>query len=93
MHDEIGPLLAEGRSDAMRRVRETVATYFAELASVARTARRLGVHENTVQYRLQRAADILGRPLRERALELQVALVLARLLPERDDAHGAADGA
>jgi DNA-binding PucR family transcriptional regulator len=81
MRAELGALLGEERPKAMRRLRETVAAYFDELASVSRTARRLGVHENTVQYRLHGAADLLGRPLQERPLELQLALAIARLLP------------
>ena len=82
MVDEIGPLLDGDRHEALARIRETVQRYF-ELGTVAQTARDLGIHENTVQYRLQRAADLLGRPLRERPLELQVALALARLVPLR----------
>ena len=82
--DELSALATDHGRDGMRRLRLTVETYFAERASVARTARRLRVHENTVSYRLRRAAEVLGRPLHERALELQVALMLARLLPEPD---------
>ncbi|UGS35726.1 PucR family transcriptional regulator [Capillimicrobium parvum] len=88
--DELGALAGGERPDAMHRLRMTLETYFAELASVARTARRLGVHENTVSYRLQRVCEIRGRPLTERTLELQAALRLARLFsePETDaDLH------
>lgn len=55
--------------------------YFEELANVSRTARRLGVHENTVQYRLHGAAELLGRSVQERPLEPALALAIARLLP------------
>lgn len=78
---ELGPLLGGRRPEAMARLRETLSVYFEELASVSRTARRLGVHENTVQYRLHGAADLLDRRLDERPLELQAALAIARLLP------------
>jgi DNA-binding CsgD family transcriptional regulator len=80
--EEIGPLLDGPRPDALLRLRETLEAYFAELCSSAATARRLGVHENTVQQRLARAGELLGHPPAERSLELQVALRLARLLPE-----------
>jgi hypothetical protein len=83
--DEIGPLLGGARPEAMRRLRETVEVYFEELASVSRTARRLGVHENTVQYRLHGVAEVLGHSVAERPLELQLALAIARLLPPEDD--------
>jgi DNA-binding PucR family transcriptional regulator len=78
--EELGPLLEGDRPEALARIRETVETYL-ELASVAETARQLGIHGNTVQHRLQRAAELLDRPLRERTLELHVALRLSRLLP------------
>ncbi|MGV1048522.1 MAG: PucR family transcriptional regulator [Solirubrobacterales bacterium] len=81
MLDEIGPLLGGARPEPMRRLRETLEAYFAELASVSRAARRRGVHENTVQYRLHGAAELLGRGVGERPLELQLALAIARLLP------------
>ncbi len=79
---ELGPLLEGKRPDALARLRETLGVYFEELASVSRTARRLGVHENTVQYRLHGAADLLERPLDERPLELQAALAIARFFPD-----------
>ena len=41
--------------------------------------RRLSVHENTVTYRVQRAEELLGHPVSERRLELQVALRLVGL--------------
>jgi DNA-binding PucR family transcriptional regulator len=79
--EELGPLLDGPRPDSLLRLRETLEAYFAELCSSAATARCLGVHENTVQQRLQRAGELLGHPPSERSLELQVALRLARLLP------------
>lgn len=90
MRDEIGPLLGGPRPEAMRRLRETLEAYFEELASVSRTARRLGVHENTVQYRLHGAADVLGHDVGERPLELQLALAIARLLPPEGGADAGA---
>jgi DNA-binding PucR family transcriptional regulator len=39
-----------------------------------RAGRRLGVHENTVTYRVHRAEEIRGHRVAERQLELRVAL-------------------
>lgn len=63
-------------SDAMLRLRATLAVYLDERLSPLRTARRLGIHQNTVIYRVKRAEELLGRPLDERRLELEVALRL-----------------
>ncbi len=79
---EIGPLLDGPRPETLGRLRETVAVWFAESSSASRTARRLGIHENTVHYRLNGAAELLGRPLEERPLELALALEIVRLLPD-----------
>jgi DNA-binding PucR family transcriptional regulator len=45
--------------------------------SLARTARRLGLHQNTVIYRVKRAEELLGHPIAQRQLEIQAALRLA----------------
>jgi PucR C-terminal helix-turn-helix domain/GGDEF-like domain len=75
---ELGPLAAA--DDATIRLASTLAIFFEEGASFVRAARRLGVHANTVAYRVRRAESLLGRPVTERQLELRVALRLARLL-------------
>jgi DNA-binding PucR family transcriptional regulator len=76
---ELGPLLAE--DDATVRLASTLAVFLEEGASFARAARRLGVHTNTVTYRVHRAEELLGHRVTERQLELRVALRLARLVP------------
>ena len=63
--------------DATTRLRATARAYLEENLSPARTARRLGIHQNTVVYRVKRAEEILGRELNSAALELGVALRLA----------------
>lgn len=78
---ELGPL-AES-TDAARRIAATLRVFLEEGSSHVRAARRLGVHENTIAYRVKRAEALLGRPLDDRALELQAALLLAETL--RDD--------
>ena len=74
---ELGVLSTE--TDANRRLRATLATWFEEGMSWGKTAQRLGVHQNTVIYRARRAEELLGRPLTERRLELEAALRLADL--------------
>jgi len=74
---ELGPL-ADG-SDMSRRLVATLTAFYDEGSSFVRAARRLGVHENTVTYRVQRAEELLGHPVSERRLELQVALRLVGL--------------
>jgi hypothetical protein len=75
---ELGALAA--RDDATVRLASTLAIFLEEGASFVGAARRLGVHANTVAYRVRRAETLRGRPIAERTLELRVALRLGRLL-------------
>ncbi len=75
---ELGELA--DRSGPRRRIVETLEAYLLAGSSLARVSRQLGVHENTVAYRLRRAEEILDRGIDEHRLELQAALRLARLL-------------
>ena len=61
-------------------------TYLDEHSSRSRTAKRLGIHENTVSYRIKQAEEILGRSVDQRTLELRVALALAHLVRETHSA-------
>jgi DNA-binding PucR family transcriptional regulator len=76
---ELGALAAG--DDATMRVASTLAVFLDEGASFVRASRRLGVHANTVTYRVRRAEELLGHRVTERQLELRVALRLARLVP------------
>jgi hypothetical protein len=75
---ELGPLA--GDSDSVRRLSATLRVFLEEGVSYVRAARRLGVHENTISYRVRRAEELLGHGANERQLELRVALRLARLV-------------
>jgi hypothetical protein len=75
---ELGTLAAA--DDATARFAATVAIFLEEGSSFVRAGRRLGIHANTVAYRVRRAETLLGRPVSERQLELRVALRLAGLL-------------
>lgn len=68
---ELGPLA----DDANATVRETVLAYLS--AGVGGAPARLGVHRNTVRYRLQQAEVILGHSVESRRLELHLALLCA----------------
>jgi hypothetical protein len=75
VQSEIGPLIED--SDASRRLASTLEVFLQEESSFVRAARRLGIHENTVAYRVRRAEELLGRRVCERQLELRAALRLA----------------
>ncbi|WP_375481087.1 PucR family transcriptional regulator [uncultured Jatrophihabitans sp.] len=61
------------------RLRETLAASFL-YASHVQAAERLGLHEHTVRNRLQRAEQILGKPVSGRRVEIQAALRLHAIL-------------
>jgi DNA-binding PucR family transcriptional regulator len=72
---ELGSELAAD-TDAMLRLRATIQVYLDERLSPSRTARRLGIHQNTVVYRVRRAEELIGHPIEDRRLELEIALRL-----------------
>jgi DNA-binding PucR family transcriptional regulator len=88
---ELGRLAS--RDETTRRLAATVRTYLDENGSRGRTAKRLSIHENTVAYRLRQAEELLGRSVEKRTLELRVALTLADLITEPQDASTSASGA
>jgi hypothetical protein len=70
----LGPLAAD--DGVTSRLAVTLATYLRENRSRTQAAARLGVHPNTVSYRVRQAEELLGRDLRGDFLDLQVALEL-----------------
>jgi hypothetical protein len=66
--------------DLTTRLTATLRIYLEEHSSRGRTAKRLGIHENTVRYRIKQAEEVLGRSVDQRTLELRVALALAHLV-------------
>ncbi|GGN83578.1 PucR family transcriptional regulator [Nocardia rhizosphaerihabitans] len=56
------------------RLRATLHAYLRAQRSPEEAARLLGVHKNTVRYRIHRVEEILGHPVSERALALEIAL-------------------
>jgi hypothetical protein len=56
------------------RLRETVREVLTSAETADRLAERLGIHKNTIRYRVAQAERLLGHPLRERAGDLLLAL-------------------
>jgi purine catabolism regulator len=83
--DVLGPLLARDRGSSSRLV-ETLRVFLAQNQNHAEAARALGVHYNTVRYRLARIKDIVGDVFSnpQRRLTLEVALHLYPLLSRAD---------
>jgi DNA-binding PucR family transcriptional regulator len=79
---ELGALAAD--DDATLRIAATVRVFLQEQRSPKRAAARLGIHENTVTYRIRQAEQLLGRPVDERRLELETALAIATALRQPD---------
>lgn len=78
---ELGPLCLD--DPATGRLRATLAAVQASGGSSAAAAEALGIHRNTVLYRLRRIEELLGRPPGTRRIELELALLLAEQFPER----------
>jgi DNA-binding PucR family transcriptional regulator len=66
------------------RIRETLLAWLAEGGNARRAANRLHAHKNTVLYRIQRAQQILGRPLDADRGKLELALTALERLGPRD---------
>jgi PucR C-terminal helix-turn-helix domain/GGDEF-like domain len=77
VREELGPLADD--TDEMRRLAATLRVYLEEHASPRRTARRLGLHENTIKNRVRTVTELLAARPEERIGELLVALRLAAL--------------
>ena len=80
----VGPLL-DYDGERQRDLAATLETYLEQARHHARTCEALHIHPNTLYQRLDRVTEVLGPRWKEpdRALELQVALRLHRLLEER----------
>ncbi|PTR32287.1 DNA-binding PucR family transcriptional regulator [Rhodococcus sp. OK519] len=69
---ELGGLL--GDEAASERLRDTMRAVLACNGNQEAAARRLGIHKNTVRYRIQRAEEILGVDLLAHRQKLELAL-------------------
>ncbi|TVT59360.1 ABC transporter substrate-binding protein [Amycolatopsis rhizosphaerae] len=62
------------------RLRETLRVFLATGGSYTAAAGRLTMHKNSVQYRVRKAEEILGRPVAESRLDIELALKLCHRL-------------
>ncbi|WP_245746342.1 PucR family transcriptional regulator [Nocardia altamirensis] len=81
-----------GRDANSARLRATLHAYLKSHRSPEATAKLLGVHKNTVRYRIQRIEELLGRPIEQRSLPLELALACLAVygvdvLPDRPEAR------
>ncbi|TSD95599.1 hypothetical protein FOS14_17470 [Skermania sp. ID1734] len=63
-----------GRDAHAARLRDTLAAYLGNHRSPEAAARHLGVHKNTVRYRMQRIEELLGHNIDSRRVQLEIAL-------------------
>ena len=78
MRTTLGPLAVA--DDQSRRLLATLRVFFREGANYRAAARQLGVHHNTVVYRVTQAEELLGHSVRQGRVQLEVALDLALTL-------------
>lgn len=78
MARELGPL--GGDDPGQARLRATVLAYLRAGANARAAAEALGVHKNTVLYRIKQAEELLGAPVERRRLHLELALTAHALL-------------
>ena len=76
--ETLGALAADDEQTA--RLRGTLRAFLAENGSYKATAERLTLHKNTVQYRVRKAEEALGRPVGEDRLRVELALLAAEWL-------------
>ena len=78
VHQRLGALARD--DDESSRLRATLMHYLQENGSRVATAKRIGVHPNTVANRIRACRDILGRDVGQDQVPLLVALTLAATL-------------
>jgi len=74
----LGGLAADDENHA--RLRETLLIFLQSGGSYKTTAERLMMHKNTVQYRIRKAEESLGRPVGENRHDVELALRASRWL-------------
>jgi DNA-binding PucR family transcriptional regulator len=68
----LGPLAVDDENSA--RLRETAQIFLDTGSSYTATASAQILHKNTVQYRIRKAEEIMGRPVQKGHTDLEVAL-------------------
>jgi len=62
------------------RLRDTARVFLGTGGSYTATAEQLSLHRNTAQYRIQKAEEMRGRPLRDGRLDVELALLASHWL-------------
>jgi DNA-binding PucR family transcriptional regulator len=81
VHSTLASLAGDDEHHA--RLRGTLLVFLQSGGSYKATAERLMLHKNSVQYRIRRAEDSLGRPLGENRHDLELALQASHWLGSR----------
>jgi DNA-binding PucR family transcriptional regulator len=76
--ETLGDLAGPGRRE--QELRRTLSAYAASNRSATTTARVMNCHKNTIQYRIRSAERLLGRPVEDTGLDLDLALLACRWL-------------
>jgi hypothetical protein len=63
-----------GDDEHHARLRETLLVFLQSGGSYKTTAQQLTLHKNTVQYRIRKAEESLGRPVGDHRLDVELAL-------------------
>jgi purine catabolism regulator len=79
-HDMLGPLLEYDREHDSELVK-TLRVFLEHNQNLARTAKALFIHYNTLRYRLERIREMLGEPLEQPQQRLSIEVAL-QLLPQ-----------
>jgi DNA-binding PucR family transcriptional regulator len=76
--ETLGPLATDTERHA--RLRESARVFLSTGGSYTITAEELFLHRNSAQYRIQKAEELRGRPLREGRLDVELALLACHWL-------------
>ena len=76
--ETLGPLADDDGQHST--LRDTLRVFLQEGGSFKASAERLTLHKNTVQYRVRKAEEILGRPVAENRLNVELALLASQWL-------------
>ena len=76
--ETLGSLAADDEHNF--RLRDTLRVFLQENGSFKATAERLTLHKNTVQYRVRKAEESLGRPIGDNRLDVELALLASQWL-------------
>ncbi|MTD57352.1 ABC transporter substrate-binding protein [Amycolatopsis sp. RM579] len=76
--DTLGALATD--DEQHERLRETLLVFLATGSSYTAAAARLTMHKNSVQYRVRKAEETIGKPVIDNRLDVELALRLCRRL-------------